>query len=71
MSRATEERDFDRWIEELELDVIQQEYGYEQGEFQVIPAMWIDKFCRLLTPTEAFAEALRDHAKAQKERPAP
>lgn len=68
MSRATEEHNFDDWVEELELDVIQGEYGYEPGGFTVFPAMWFGKFNRGLTPSEAFAEALRDHAEAQMDR---
>ncbi len=63
--------DFDDWIEELEFDVIQGKYGFEPGEFAVFPDLWAGKFERGLTPSEAFAEALRDHVEARKERPAP
>jgi hypothetical protein len=49
---------FDEWIRELDEDVIQGDYGYEDGEFTVYPALWRPLFRRGLTPKEAFMRAL-------------
>jgi hypothetical protein len=49
---------FSKWIEMLEEDVIQGEYGYEPGEFTVYPDLWRPSFKEGLTPSQAFAKAL-------------
>lgn len=48
------------WITTLKEDVIQEEYGYEPGEFDVAPAMWHGLYAEGLTPSEAFRRALDD-----------
>lgn len=59
---------FDAWIRELDEDVIQSEYGYEDGEFAVYPECWRPMFLGGLTPQQAFRRALDAHADAQRER---
>lgn len=49
---------FECWIATLERDVIQGEYGYEEGEFTVYPSLWRPLFKEGLTPAEAFKRAL-------------
>jgi hypothetical protein len=57
---------FDKWIRELDEDVIQGEYGYERGEFTVYPEHWRPLFKRGLSPAQAFDEALKAAADARK-----
>lgn len=52
---------FDVWMDTLNEDVIQDEYGYEPGEFNATPSLWRPLFDLGLTPSEAFARALRAH----------
>lgn len=59
---------FNRWIEILREDVIQGEYGYEEGEFTVYPEHWRGMWLARLTPSEAFKRAL--YAKAGQVPPA-
>lgn len=54
---------FGVWIEQLDEDVIQGEYGYERGEFTVFPDHWRPLFDEGLTPAQAFKRALDAHAK--------
>lgn len=49
---------FSKWIETLEEDVIQGEYGYEPGEFTVYPDLWRPAYKEGLTPSRAFAKSL-------------
>lgn len=49
---------FDKWIEALEEDVIQGDYGFEPGEFTVYRNHWRPMFKRGLTPQQAFRRAL-------------
>lgn len=58
---------FRAWLEELEEDVIQDEYGYEPGEFTVIPEDWYPLFCEALTPQQAWQRALDAFADARRE----
>jgi len=62
-----EEDDFELWIDNLEIDVIQFEYGYEPGEFTVYPEHWRPMYDRGLTPAQAFKAALDAHAEARRE----
>lgn len=55
--------DFDRWVRELDEDVIQGEYGYEQGEFSVFPSLWWSLYHRKLSPRDAWLVALNEHKK--------
>ena len=59
---------FDQWIETLEEDVVQGEYGYEPGEFTVYPDLWRAAFDEGLTPSQAFDRALKAADDARKER---
>ena len=54
----SESKQFDRWIQELDEDVIQSEYGYEAGEFNVFPDHWYPLYVEGLTPQQAFRRAL-------------
>jgi hypothetical protein len=53
--------DFDRWMDVLNEEVIQGEYGYEHGEFEAYPSLWWSLYHRRMTPSEAFAYALKVH----------
>lgn len=55
---------FDSWIDQLETDVVQQEYGYEPGEFTVYPEHWRDLFDAGLTPQQAFRRAIASQSSA-------
>jgi hypothetical protein len=57
------EAEFEAWIDTLREDVIQEEYGYEPGEFDVFPGMWKPLFLEGLEPSEAFKRALDDFVK--------
>lgn len=65
----TDER-FDEWIRALDEDVIQGEFGYEDGEYTVYPELWRPMFNRGLTPLQAFQRALDAHGEAQREKEA-
>ena len=52
---------FDAWIATLKEDVIQEEYGYEPGEFDVFPSLWHGLYKEGLTPSQAFERALDDY----------
>jgi hypothetical protein len=58
---------FDVWIEALDEDVIQGEYGYEPGEFTVYLEHWRPMWREGLTPQQAFQRALDAHAAARRE----
>lgn len=49
---------FRAWIHELDEDVIQAEYGFERGEFDVIPTIWHPFYREGLTPLDAYKRAL-------------
>lgn len=49
---------FATWIDTLEEDVVQGEYGYEPGEFTVYPELWHPLYAEGLTPAAAFRPAL-------------
>lgn len=61
---------FDEWITELNLDVIQDEFGYEPGEFTVYPEHWRPLFEEGLTPLQAFQRALKAHREDNQDTPA-
>jgi len=52
----TEDR-FDAWINTMIEDVVEDEYGYEPGEFTVYPEHWRPMFDEGLTPSAAFKRA--------------
>lgn len=57
------EKAFRDWIAKLDEDVIQGEFGFEEGEFEVFPDDWRPLYDEGLTPREAYQRAL-DAAKA-------
>lgn len=57
MTKTADNR-FRNWIEALDVDVIQGEFGYEDGEFDVFPDLWRPLFDEGLTPREAWQRAL-------------
>lgn len=59
---------FDDWITSLNLDVVQDEYGYEEGEFTVYPELWEPLWREGLTPQQAFRRALDAFAEEREER---
>lgn len=58
---------FCEWIRTLYEDVIQGDYGYEDGEFTVYPNHWRPMWREGLTPQQAFQRALDAHANARRE----
>ncbi len=64
MGKLTSEEIFDEWIRALDEDVIQAEYGYEDGEFTVYPEHWRPMFNEGLTPEAAFKRALSAHSRS-------
>lgn len=50
--------DFRVWLTALEEDVIQGEYGYEEGEFTIYGDHWRPLYEAGLTPLEAWKRAL-------------
>lgn len=59
---------FRRWLQVLECDVIQGEFGYEPGEFTVYPEHWHPLFKDGLTPAQAWQRALDGFVEARRER---
>ena len=51
------------WLNILNEDVIQGEYGYEPGEFTAFPSLWHSSYAEGLTPLDAFKRALSYFAK--------
>lgn len=60
-------RKFDEWIRVLDEDVIQEEFGYERGEFNITPSLWRPLFREGLTPRQAWQRAMDAHSAARKE----
>ena len=58
---------FDRWMRELNEDVIQGEYGYEEGEFTAYPELWRPLYDEGLTPAAAFKRALDAYGQARED----
>ncbi len=54
---------FGQWITSLNLDVVQDEYGYEEGEFTVFPEHWFPLWKEGLTPQQAFRRAIHPFSK--------
>ena len=65
MEPFDEDKKFQEWIRALDEDVIQQEYGYERGEFTVTPTLWHPLYAEGLTPAVAFKRALDAFASAR------
>jgi hypothetical protein len=61
MTTDTQQALFDRWMMTLEVEVIQDEYGYEEGEFSATPELWRPYFDAGLEPSAAFKRALEAH----------
>lgn len=60
-------RRFEKWIDELREKVIEEEFGYEPGEFTVYPSLWKSLFREGLTPRQAWQRALDAHKSAREE----
>ncbi|GJE54530.1 hypothetical protein [Methylobacterium thuringiense] len=60
-------KSFSDWIHELDVEVIQGEYGYEEGEFTVYPDHWKPLFREDLTPQQAFRRALDAFGEARRQ----
>lgn len=48
------------WLRTLNEDVIQGEFGYEEGEFTAFPALWHHLYSEGLTPRDAWQRAMDD-----------
>jgi hypothetical protein len=59
---------FEAWIRTLDEDVIQGEFGYERGEYDVFPELWRPLYDEGLTPRQAWQRALDAFAEARAER---
>ena len=68
MTDENENEVFDQWIRELDEDVIQGEFGYEEGEFTVYVDLWRPLYERGLTPMQAFRAALDAHVEASNDK---
>lgn len=67
-SEAEIEEKYSTWLEELEHEVIEKEFGYERGEFTVYASHWRELYDQGLTPRQAWQHALDGHANERKER---
>jgi hypothetical protein len=65
-AELNEDQAFRAWVQTLKEDVIQEEYGYEPGEFDVFPELWHGLYREGLTPSQAFKRALDDRTKERK-----
>jgi hypothetical protein len=59
--------DFRAWIDVLREDVVQDEFGYEPGEFTIYLEHWRPLFDEGLTPREAWLRALDDYGEVTRE----
>lgn len=59
---------FRKWLDVLDEDVIQDEFGYERGEFDVFPALWHPLYAEGLTPRQAWQRALDGFAEGRADR---
>jgi len=71
---AFEDGDFDQptnayreWIIDLETNVIQEEFGYEPGEFTVYMTHWATLYEEGLTPRQAWQRALDGFAQKRRD----
>ena len=55
---------YDEWLRVLREDVIQDEFGYEEGEFTVFPSLWHQLYAERLTPRQAWHRALDAYREA-------
>jgi hypothetical protein len=53
------------WLDVLNEDVIQGEFGYEDGEFTAFPSLWYSLYAEGLTPRQAWQRALNAHRENQ------
>jgi hypothetical protein len=53
--------DYHNWLTELAEDVIEDEFGYDPGEFAVYSGHWWELYNAGLTPREAWLRALDGH----------
>lgn len=58
--------EYDEWLQILRKGVIEDEFGYEPGEFSVYPDAWWPLFKEGLTPRAAWQRALDAHKHARK-----
>ncbi|MDR3533982.1 MAG: hypothetical protein P4L90_25880 [Rhodopila sp.] len=68
MPDASNRLSFSAWIDVLREDVIEDEFGYERGEFTVYPSEWQPLFDEGLTPRQAWQRALDAFAAERAER---
>lgn len=58
---------YQRWLDTLNDDVVQTEFGYEPGEFTVYSSHWVELYELGLSPNEAFQHALDGYANARRD----
>ena len=59
--------EFDEWLWKLGTDVLQEEFGYEPGEFTVYPEHWRPLYDEGLSPRAAWQRALDAFAQHRRE----
>lgn len=59
---------FRAWIQVLDEDVIQGEYGYEPGEFAIFAEHWHEHYTQGLTPQQSFKRVLDAFAEDRRQR---
>lgn len=57
---------YETWLRELDEDVIQDEFGYEPGEFTVYSTHWVGLYEEGLTPRQAWQRALDGFAEVRR-----
>ena len=67
LSPFDKDEKFRAWLNVLDEEVVQGEYGYEPGEFTVYSSHWHPMYVEGLTPAEAFKRALDAFAEERRE----
>lgn len=67
LSPFDKDEKFREWLNVLDEEVIQGEYGYEPGEFTVYSSHWHPMYLEGLTPAAAFKRALDAFAEDRRE----
>lgn len=57
---------FGKWLDALQINVIEDEFGYEPGEFTVYPSHWAPLYEDGLTPRQAWQRALDGFAEQRR-----
>ena len=61
LTHAGPDETYRAWLRVLNEDVIQGEFGYEEGEFTAFPSLWHHLYAEGLTPRQAWQRAMDAH----------